>query len=1023
MWIERIDIELFQAMKQQSIGPLQPGMVVFLGMNGAGKTTVMEFIRWVLYGDVTSAANRLGTGEENHKKHGSISLRDQNAKCYCVTRMQTPSGSKKISTSLTLNDRPCTQADVDDLLARIDRDTFRTVFAIGLEELRQSDDIKKVQDSLASALQGTGATSLPAAVGKFEAEAKKYAHSNGNTNTEASKQADIIKESDRRIRELQNDQDRYDALQSELSELQADNLRIKVELQQQNTSLSKTQVLEGAWAEWCELHSLQAQLEQQKDALDLPLSRREEYKQLKAQLEGLTAQLEERRSEIAEKQRQLQQVVEKINQPLLDQEQAVRDICQRIKQHDEQLRGIARLTRECESMRQQIEDELVKLGVGWNAERLKQAHIDLQLQTRLNSANADLASAKQNHDQLRADQRSAAQAIESKQLEIDSRRRKLGDYEALPTSEQISSGKVKLSELTEKLQHRQTVQTQISAISQTAAAPTSPWWLLVMLGVLLVIIGGWQLAAGQQAVGIVLILVGIGLITLALGIRPKTQPSTASGSPLEEQLNTLQSGIAQICQQLGITEAERLSLQQTLEDQSIQLNGRLALQREIELLEADLARLNGQPNSHALLDAVQRLQQAQAQWDQLMQEIGLPEGLSLETANHTLERIQHTQSTRLKLEQSTKELEKARAVHQQLNDELLPLQALIDTDPTAAIWDRVVDLDARLATSLTNDAQRVMHESEIQRQLSSVPLITQKIEEARQAMADILQVFGAEDELQMEQLYERAVQAREIEAQINKLDALLDGKSGPGDARKRLNEQLTQVTERLELTQSIQQLQQQIAESSALVDKQNTECGQLQEQIKRLETDTALTEQLAIREQAKLELQEVMLKWLRPWQAHKLLSDIQASYVNDHQGPVLALASELLEQITNGRIKQLKTEPEGKDKIEFLAIPSDGSEPLKPSHWNQALREQAYFAIRLGFMLDHFEKRSPVPVVLDDILANCDPHHQQRLAEVITGIAQRKGHQLLFFTCHPETAELFQGCQRGDISALQVVLG
>ncbi len=1022
MWIERIEIEQFQAMQQQIIGPLKPGMVLFLGMNGAGKTTVMEFIRWVLYGDVTSASDRLASSEGNTKKQGAVTLRDDTGKPYCIRRSQDPSGKTKVKMTITLNDRPCTQADVDGLLAAIDRNTFRTVFAIGLEELRQSADLKTVQDRLASALQGTGAASLPVAVSQFEAEAKQYAHKNGNTITEASRLSEIKKQADVRIAELKSEHDQYDSLQAELSRLQADNQRLKLEQSELNTSLSKAQMQESAWPDWCQLRALQDQLEGQKDALDLPLSRREEYRQLKVQLEGLTTQLEERRTEIAEKQRQLQQVVVKTNQPLLDQQQAVRDICQRIKSHDEQLRGIAGLTRECESMRQQIDDELKKLGDGWSAERLKGTQVDLQLQTRLNGANAELASAKQTHDQLQAEQRSSVQAIQDKQQEIDSRRQRLGEYEALPTSEQLNERKVQLSELNEKLQRRNSMQDQLATIPQIVATPASPWWLLVVLGVLLIIIGGWQLAAGQQVVGIVLILVGIGLIVFAMGIRPKAQPSAASRSPLEEQLNPLQSGIAQICQQLGISEAERLSLQQTLEDQAIKVSNWLSLQREIESVETDLARLNSQRNSQAVLDAAQRLQGAQTRWDQLMGELGLPEGLTLEMAQHTLERIQHAQSTQLKLEQKLLQLEQDKAVHDELNEQILPLQALIDTDPKAAIWDRAMDLTERLTGSITADSLRKQYEHDIQGALQRQININNSTEEAKQAMAEILHAFGAEDEPQLEQQCERAVQAREIEASINKLETSLVARTGHGEARTRLDQQLAEVTEKLELTQRVQTLEQQIAGSSELVDQQNTECGQLQAKIERLGTDTALSEQLVIREQAMQSLQQSLQKWLRPWLAHRLLTDIQASYVNEHQGPVLALASELIVQITNGRIKQLKATPVGKE-IEFEAVPSDGSDAPKPSHWNQALKEQVYFAIRLGYMLNHFENQGPVPVVLDDILANCDPHHQRRLSEVIAGIAQREGHQLLFFTCHPETAELFQGSQRGEISALQVVLG
>ena len=51
-----------------------------------------------------------------------------------------------------------------------------------------------------------------------------------------------------------------------------------------------------------------------------------------------------------------------------------------------------------------------------------------------------------------------------------------------------------------------------------------------------------------------------------------------------------------------------------------------------------------------------------------------------------------------------------------------------------------------------------------------------------------------------------------------------------------------------------------------------------------------------------------------------------------------------------------------------------------------------------------------LPVIMDDILVNFDPERAARAARVLAqaaaGDPATPGHQILFFTCHPETAQL-----------------
>ena len=66
--------------------------------------------------------------------------------------------------------------------------------------------------------------------------------------------------------------------------------------------------------------------------------------------------------------------------------------------------------------------------------------------------------------------------------------------------------------------------------------------------------------------------------------------------------------------------------------------------------------------------------------------------------------------------------------------------------------------------------------------------------------------------------------------------------------------------------------------------------------------------------------------------------------------------------------------------------------------------EQLYLALRFGLIEEFAQHAEPLPVVMDDILVNFDADRADRAASSIRDLAAR--HQVLYFTCHPWTAEL-----------------
>ncbi|MFS8087309.1 MAG: ATP-binding protein, partial [Acidobacteriota bacterium] len=76
-----------------------------------------------------------------------------------------------------------------------------------------------------------------------------------------------------------------------------------------------------------------------------------------------------------------------------------------------------------------------------------------------------------------------------------------------------------------------------------------------------------------------------------------------------------------------------------------------------------------------------------------------------------------------------------------------------------------------------------------------------------------------------------------------------------------------------------------------------------------------------------------------------------------------------------------------------------------PEQLSRGTQEQLYLALRFGLIRQFAENAEPLPVIVDDILVNFDPERAARAAESFAELS--KTNQVLVFTCHPETAQLF----------------
>ncbi|MDY0340917.1 MAG: AAA family ATPase [Coriobacteriia bacterium] len=172
--------------------------------------------------------------------------------------------------------------------------------------------------------------------------------------------------------------------------------------------------------------------------------------------------------------------------------------------------------------------------------------------------------------------------------------------------------------------------------------------------------------------------------------------------------------------------------------------------------------------------------------------------------------------------------------------------------------------------------------------------------------------------------------------------------------------------------------------------------------------------ELALTESGLVErVADVVDRYLVDACAARILADAQQRYERERQPEVVREAGRLFSTMTGGRYQSL-TVPLDEGRIEaFDAHAAAHTSDLL----SRGTAEQLYLSIRLGLIARLGDIGSALPVLMDDVLVNFDPERREGAAEAIAQLAERR--QIIFFTCHPETAAVFSR-MAGDHTLLEI---
>ena len=215
-----------------------------------------------------------------------------------------------------------------------------------------------------------------------------------------------------------------------------------------------------------------------------------------------------------------------------------------------------------------------------------------------------------------------------------------------------------------------------------------------------------------------------------------------------------------------------------------------------------------------------------------------------------------------------------------------------------------------------------------------------------------------------------------------------------------LKEQLTTLSERLD---GVNAYRNELLEERGGIDNELAQLTSEEESSALRILRSSLLEQL--REHAR--------EWSRLTIAESLLEKTRQKFERERQPSVIRHAQDFFTKVTGERYIRLYASIGGNT----LTVTESNGASRQPNELSRGTREQLYLALRFGLIREFGEHAERLPVVVDEALVNFDPERAHLAAESFAQLA--KTNQVLIFTCHPTTVDLFStvGAQVVDISS------
>ncbi|MCE5313497.1 MAG: AAA family ATPase [Armatimonadota bacterium] len=289
----------------------------------------------------------------------------------------------------------------------------------------------------------------------------------------------------------------------------------------------------------------------------------------------------------------------------------------------------------------------------------------------------------------------------------------------------------------------------------------------------------------------------------------------------------------------------------------------------------------------------------------------------------------------------------------------------------------------------------------VERISREMQLLDCELRQAQEEREALIRAGGAADEEDFRRRASNYVRRNELLREIEKRESEIELIAGQGNGPA-VESALTS-TDQLSIGSALQlQREKRASLASELADHTHKR-GATSQKIAEMEKSDELSDALLHERSLKAQLEKHSSEWASKAICRAILQQTRSKYERERQPRVIRAASGFVSAITSGKYARILS-PMGREEVELETPEGLRKDVAKLS---RGTREQLYLALRFGLILEYALSAEPLPVIMDDILVNFDPGRSRAAACAILELS--KSNQVMFFTCHPEIAELFAG--------------
>lgn len=1012
MKIREIEIDGFGVWRDLKLQELPDHALVIYGPNEAGKTTLMQFVRTILYGFSPHRRARYMPPVFGGKPGGRLRLGSALGE-YVVERHTTLDSRLEDRGNISVLDpegKQAESAELIKLLAGVDEATFNNVFACGLREIQElgSLDDTRAAELLYKLTTGFDRVSLIDVMRELITGRERLLGPEEGRGTIPQLMAKRDK--------LKAEIDERSSATRRWSELAAQRVALADEAKQLTDAIAQSEansrVMQAALEvqnPWNSRADIERQLSTIKEVKQLPEKATEKLDGYSRRVVRGKKRLRKLREQWLKLRGEVNQIV--VNKLLLTQANRIEAICEHsqwmvsLDDHIRRIKGeIARLDDEIQTQLGSVAGRanLDELSAD-NYAALKRPAAAMREETeKLEQARKELEQA--NHDAERMTSKLASSARNRQVDDLQEAIHAAGERVALLRRRvQVEE---RLEQLTRRREELEFDGEELTEYQETPMRVSALVGVTFSVGVMLILLGwmGNILLPGSITNPIPYAIFGLmlsgGSALAKLLVDRNNEDTYTDNHRSQEQLRM----------QLAEAKQQRDDLDAELPGTG-SLDSRL---REAEAELRELERLSPLTGEHAaskdrlelatrrFAAAQESVKEVRNKWKQVLRQLGLPEDFAPSKVKHVVR--SNDQVVELRRRKDTK------------RDELDAKEREM-----LVIVSRIKQLMGDLRITPSSDdpqsqlrqlAQVLQDEKDLEETRKSYVIKMKKLQRERGKFEDIVRsasrkrnalfvLAGVKDAKAFKQVAADTLRAADLRRVMDELTSritvTLAGqfteeaiaavfKKEGRDLQTRWNQRASDMeTMRKQLASVHERRGACLAEMQMLVADKRLAHAQL---------DLGVIEK---------QLDEAICRWQVLGVVSRVLETVRKSYETDRQPETLREASQYLNRLTLGHYERVWMPL---DRRELLVDSAEGKQ-LPLDVLSRGTRESVYISLRLALAASFARRGATLPLVLDDVLVNFDTQRVRNAAELFREFAQG-GNQIVMFTCHEHIMRLFK---------------